>query len=190
MRKLKQEFRLVARKHIDCCFTLNKQKEGTFERIQQELVEKFPEFREQDVGSKRLELVHEYIVVSFIDEISHLRKGKKKQAKEELHSQQDGNSAHEPAVEVVNEHAEIATPEVSQSFESTVIKEFLESFNPSLFYLYPTFLAAGLVDKEALDAIGAWPRPNVVEFLESLGTAMKEVVVEALVLKLKLNLVE
>ncbi|KAJ6500486.1 hypothetical protein C8R45DRAFT_70932 [Mycena sanguinolenta] len=177
MRKLKQEFLPVARKHIDCSVTLKNQKEGTFESIEQDLVERFPEFRDKDVGSKRLELALEYIVVSFIDEISRLRwNGKRKvrdwltfvvhnhrimkQVKKTALNLQDVKSADESPEEI---SVKPATPAIRESLDTPVIKEFLQSFNPSLLYLHPTFIGAGIVNEESLDAIAAWPRPNIVE---------------------------
>jgi hypothetical protein len=79
------------------------------------------------------------------------------------------------------------------------IKVFLESFSPSLLYLYPTFVQAGITRQAHLDCIATWPRFNVAEFFEGLAdpfaaqtqgrgqghAKLKKVVVEALVLHLK-----
>ncbi|KAJ7351972.1 hypothetical protein DFH08DRAFT_857617 [Mycena albidolilacea] len=36
---------------------------------------------------------------------------------------------------------------------------------PSLLYLYPTFVQAGITDQETLDCLASWPRFNLVKFL-------------------------
>jgi hypothetical protein len=67
------------------------------------------------------------------------------------------------------------------------IKAFLESFTPSLLYLYPTFVEAEITDQKALDSLASWPRVNLVEFLGGLvgQDKLKKIVVEALVLRLR-----
>jgi hypothetical protein len=79
------------------------------------------------------------------------------------------------------------------------IKLFLNSFSPSLLYLYPTFVQAAITSQAHLDSIATWPRFNVVEFFGGLAdpfaaqtkgrgqgqAKLKKVVVEALVLCLK-----
>jgi hypothetical protein len=79
------------------------------------------------------------------------------------------------------------------------IKLFLDSFSPSLLYLHPTFVQAGITRQAHLDTIATWPRFNVAEFFGGLAdpfaaqtqgrgqgqAKLKKVVVEALVLRLK-----
>ncbi|KAJ7827326.1 hypothetical protein B0H14DRAFT_3467116 [Mycena olivaceomarginata] len=61
---------------------------------------------------------------------------------------------------------------ISANFNFTVaapiIKDFLESFEPSLLYLHPTFIQAGITSQKHLDSIALWPRFNLVEFLGRL----------------------
>jgi hypothetical protein len=60
-------------------------------------------------------------------------------------------------------------PSANFDFNSApAIKVFLESFTPSLLYLYPTFVQAGITDQEALNCLASWPRFNLVEFFSGL----------------------
>lgn len=81
---------------------------------------------------------------------------------------------------------EPASPKVPDSHE---IKEFLQSFNPSLLYLLDAFIEGGICDKKKLDEIACWTRQNLVDAFEDLtlvgGGKMKKVVVETIVLRLK-----
>ncbi|KAJ7351982.1 hypothetical protein DFH08DRAFT_77341 [Mycena albidolilacea] len=82
--------------------------------------------------------------------------------------------------------ASIVGPDINFS-DAPEIKAFLESFTPSLLYLYPTFLEAEIADQKALDSLASWPRVNLVEFLGGLvgQGKLKKVVIEALVLRFR-----
>jgi hypothetical protein len=82
--------------------------------------------------------------------------------------------------------ASVVAPGINFS-DAPEIKAFLESFTPSLLYLYPTFLEAEIADQKALDSLASWPRVNLVEFLGGLvgQGKLKKVVIEALVLRFR-----
>ncbi|KAJ7273186.1 hypothetical protein C8J57DRAFT_1715445 [Mycena rebaudengoi] len=79
-------------------------------------------------------------------------------------------------------------PVSSLSSDALQVKEFLDSFSPSLAYLLPTFLNGGISDKKTLEAVSLWPRHHLVDMLVDLGSVgmnLTKVEVESIVLKLK-----
>jgi hypothetical protein len=111
-----------------------------------------------------------------------------------------------PKGEKLQTGASFFVPSANFDFNAApAIKVFLESFTPSLLYLYPTFVRAGITDQETLDCLASWPRFNLVEFFSGLEDPvaaqtkgkgqekgkgqgqgkLKKVVVETLVLHLK-----
>ncbi|KAJ7235616.1 hypothetical protein B0H12DRAFT_1141327 [Mycena haematopus] len=210
LRKLKGELRAIGQKHIDCSVTLGNQSLGTFENIEQELMATFPELHEEELGlgAWRLRLSVLYIKTYFNSQFSRPSKNTKEQLKikSEITAGKSESQKSEDMVSTTTTPID-TTSSLSSSSESRPaypasvsdtapeIKTFLESFTPSLLYLHPTILDAGLVDQEALDAVAAWPRSNIREFLSGLPERqggegkgkfkLRKVVVEAIVLRLK-----
>ncbi|KAJ6496089.1 hypothetical protein C8R45DRAFT_1072406 [Mycena sanguinolenta] len=61
--------------------------------------------------------------------------------------------------------------DATYTYPTAEIKSFLESFTPSLLHLCQTFVNAGIVNQEALDALAAWPRAQIRAFLGELAIA-------------------
>ncbi|KAF8157713.1 hypothetical protein K438DRAFT_1777061 [Mycena galopus ATCC 62051] len=59
-------------------------------------------------------------------------------------------------------------PRISAIHNAPYIKAFLESFTPSLLYILPTLVHAGIYDKERLDAVAKWPCESLCHFLSTL----------------------
>ncbi|KAJ6496093.1 hypothetical protein C8R45DRAFT_153715 [Mycena sanguinolenta] len=217
--KLKRDIRTIARKYINCSVTLGNQSPGTFDNIEQELMATFPKLRDEALGASRLQLSVLYIKSYFKSEIKRSRTRIEEQKTELKNAKARGISSSEStksAVHTIPGRASSATPiaipkadplptcTVSSSSSNNTtsmarlsdmapeIKSFLESFNPSLLYLHPTFLEVGLVNQGALDALAGWPRSNIRDFLSELLEPTEEghgklnkVVVEAIVLRFK-----
>ncbi|KAJ7758410.1 hypothetical protein B0H14DRAFT_2634718 [Mycena olivaceomarginata] len=166
-------FREIGLKHLDLSVTMGKQQTATLSRIEQELKATFSEFNHAELGALRLGLTMAYIKTYGGDQRSAKRKY---QVEEET---KDGKS---PANE--NTESTDDTDSTDDEYKSSVgfgsgtdfnfiaaapiIKDFLESFEPSLLYLHPTFIQAGITSQEHLDSIALWPRFNLVEFLGGL----------------------
>ncbi|KAJ7771716.1 hypothetical protein B0H16DRAFT_1714930 [Mycena metata] len=176
MKKLKKEWREIARKHIEFTLTVKQQRKEAWEAIERELTENFVEFQEEPAGTVLLQLAIVYLHTYFKDQISHRKK-------------EVGENNHRATVKVKDEeetmHAPAITAPATEIQIAPGIKDFLESFTPSLAYLQNTFVNA----KFSRDVVADWSRPRLADFLENLkddaGQRLKPVVVEALLLRLK-----
>ncbi|KAF7375415.1 hypothetical protein MSAN_00429100 [Mycena sanguinolenta] len=218
MAALKGEFRSIAAKHLDPFVTFTDQRPVTLENIEKELIATLPEFQEETLRTSRVQLSMRYIQYYFHDSI---RRGKtvKKEPEEISLAGSNNNNCDGKSPDTANPTSNpsssqssssnphsLAAPTVSNPVSDIApeIKTFLKSFTPSLLYLCPTFIKAGLVSQEALDTLAAWPRASIRDFLRELtvthpfasaqgqggqaqGAEAKlgKVVVEAIVLRFK-----
>ncbi|KAJ7894503.1 hypothetical protein B0H14DRAFT_2559277 [Mycena olivaceomarginata] len=201
MANLKLGFRRIADKHLNISLTMGKQTTATFSAIEQELKATFTEFNDIQSGVLRLQLTMAYVKTYGTDLRSH--QTSKHQVDVQATDDDDAESSDDDAErsDAVSRGDFTAGMRAADlnSNAAPDIKVFLESFSPSLLYLYPTFVQAGITREAHLDCIATWPRFNVAEFFGGLAdpfaaqtqgrgqgqAKLKKVVVEALVLRLK-----
>ncbi|KAJ7670484.1 hypothetical protein B0H14DRAFT_3538456 [Mycena olivaceomarginata] len=182
MAKMRLRFREIGLKHLDLSVTMGKQQTATLSRIEQELKATFSEFNHAELGALRLGLTMAYIKTYGGDQRSRRKprtanppQTKTTESTDDTDSTDDEYKSSVGFGSGTDFNFIAATP---------IIKDFLESFEPSLLYLHPTFIQAGITSQEHLDSIALWPRFNLVEFLGGLedpvagkGQTLRKVVV-------------
>ncbi|KAJ6608584.1 hypothetical protein B0H10DRAFT_2067197 [Mycena sp. CBHHK59/15] len=172
---IKKQIRAIGEKHLDFSLrSLRDQPSDVYTKFKEELIASdFSLFGGTDDGPNRLEHAVFYIKKAF-----SRHRGKYELIKSSI----DSDTAANPA-------SPISAFDVGAPSDSPEIKEFLESFSPSLLHLFPAFLNAGIVNRTTLNHIASWPRKNLTDLLEDLtgiaGVTMEKVIVEAIVSSLK-----
>ncbi|KAJ7168206.1 hypothetical protein C8R43DRAFT_142179 [Mycena crocata] len=183
---LKKKYRAVGCKHLDLTLPAFKQPKNTWETIETELLHSFPEFQDKAAGNTRLKLAVSYLK-RYFRELNRRDRATAKVESGKNESVQSRKNAPPPLGQLsMSEEYNAVT---SDSLASLEIKGFLESFNPSLVHLQRLFVDVQLVDEKALQTIASWPRPSLIEFLESMADAdnrkLSKVAVEAIAIRLE-----
>ncbi|KAF8157714.1 hypothetical protein K438DRAFT_1777062 [Mycena galopus ATCC 62051] len=197
LKELKRKFCAIAQNHLDLYETLGNQRLGTFDKIKGDFLATFSEFKDEALGASRLRLAELYI--------RRERPKKRTMCSPSRPANPPAPEPHAPPSYTASSSSSKPqpAPQLPAGHDVPYIKAFLESFTPSLLYILPTLIHAGIFDKEKLDAVAKWPRESLRRYLSTLPDTvlvsdldsvrtgegegkgrLRKVVVDALVLRL------